>query len=194
MEGKNVVVIAGPSGSGKNAVIDVLLERYKNCSLLINATTRPPREGEKEGVNYYFLSETVFKEGIENGNILEYRFVPNLKTYYGTYKPDLEKRIARGDIVLAHKDIIGARYLKEYYNATTIFLLPESIQTLKQRIHTRNPSMSEAELTERLNMVRREVEEDAPQYDYRVANTDGKLEETVNEIVAILKKEGYNLE
>lgn len=194
MEGRNVVVIAGPSGSGKNAVIDTLLARFKKCSLLINATTRPPREGEKEGTSYYFLTEEDFKKGIDSGDILEYRYVPSLGTYYGTYKPDLEKRIAQGDIVLAHKDIIGARYLKEHYNAVTIFLLPESIDSLKRRILARNPTMSEVELKERMNMVSREVEEEAPQYDYQVANADGKLEETVNEIIAILKKEGYNLE
>lgn len=194
MTPRQVVVIAGPSGSGKNAVIEALLARYDRCSLLVNATTRPPREGERDGIDYYFLSVDAFKQSIENGNILEYRYVPSLGTYYGTYKPDLERRIARGDIILAHKDIIGARYLKEHYNAATIFLLPESIESLTRRIRARNPGMSQSELEERMNMVKREVEEDAPQYDYRVINIDGKLKETVEEVVAILKKEGYTLE
>ena len=191
---RQVVVIAGPSGSGKNAVIDALLERSKKCSLLVNVTTRPSREGEKEGVDYYFFSIDDFKRGIETGSILEYRYVPSLGTYYGTYKPDLESRIAKGDVVLAHKDIIGARYLKEHYDAVTIFLLPESIESLERRIRARNPGMSPAELAERMKMVKREVEEEAPQYDYRVVNADGKLEETINNVMAILKKEGYNLE
>ncbi len=188
-----VVVIAGPSGSGKNAVIDSLLKSSKKCTLLVNATTRAPREGEQEGVDYYFLKEEDFKKGIADGTILEHRFVPSLGTYYGTYKPDLEMRIKRGDIVLAHKDIIGARYLKEHYDAVTIFLLPESVESLKRRIRARNPKMSDAELDERMKMVKREVEEEAPQYDYRIVNADGKLTETVGEVVAILKKEGYNL-
>ena len=191
---RQVVVIAGPSGSGKNAVIDALLERSKKCSLLVNVTTRPSREGEKEGVDYYFFPIDDFKRGIETGSILEYRFVPSLGTYYGTYKPDLESRIAKGDVVLAHKDIIGARYLKEHYDAVTIFLLPESIESLERRIRARNPGMSPAELAERMKMVKREVEEEAPQYDYRVVNADGKLEETISDVMAILKKEGYNLE
>ena len=191
---RHVVVIAGPSGSGKNAVIEALLQRFKKCSLLVNATTRTPREGEREGEDYYFQSESAFKNGIENGGILEYRYVPSLGTYYGTYKPDLEERIARGDIVLAHKDIVGARYLKEHYNAITIFLLPESIESLERRIRTRNPGMSKMELDERMKMVRSEVDKDAPQYDYRVVNADGRLEKTVEEVVAILKKEGYNLD
>ena len=191
---KQVVVIAGPSGSGKNAVIQSLLSRYGRCSLLVNATTRPPREGESESVDYYFFSVEDFKRGIETGSILEYRHVPSLGTYYGTYKPDLERRIRKGDIVLAHKDIVGARYLKKYYDAITIFLLPESIESLERRIRARNPGMSSSELEERMSMVKREVEEDAPQYDYQVTNPDGRLKETVEKVVAILKKEGYNLD
>jgi guanylate kinase len=194
MKKRQVVVIAGPSGSGKNSVIDTLLKRFTKCSLMTNATTRAPREGEREGVDYYYFSGTDFKKSIENGNILEYRHVPSLGTYYGTYKPDLEKRIAKGDIVLAHKDIIGARYLKEHYDAVTIFLLPESMESLEKRVHARNPGMSKDEFEERMKMVRREVEEEAPQYDYRLVNEDGELEKTVEEVIAILKKEGYNLE
>ncbi len=190
---KHVVVVAGPSGSGKNAVIEELLRRFKSCSLLVNATTRAPREGEREGVDYHFMTTEQFKNAIETGDILEYRFVPNLGTYYGTYKKDLEARIGRGEVVLAHKDIIGARYLKEHYDATTIFIMPESVESLERRIRTRNPSMTATELAERMRMVKQEVEEDAPQYDYRVRNVDGKLEEAVGEVVAILKKEGYNL-
>ena len=190
---RHVVVIAGPSGSGKNAVIEELLRRFKNCSLLVNATTRTPREGEREGVDYHFLTTEAFKKAIETGDILEYRFVPNLGTYYGTYKKALEARIGRGEVVLAHKDIIGARYLKEHYDATTIFIMPESVESLERRIRTRNPSMTATELAERMRMVKQEVEEDAPQYDYRVRNVDGKLEGAVGEVVAILKKEGYSL-
>ena len=193
MGNRQVVVFAGPSGSGKNAVIEALLFRFKRCSLLVNATTRPLREGEKEGVDYYFLSEEAFKDGLQKGDILEYRFVPSLGTYYGTYKSDLEARIRRGDIVLAHKDIVGARYFKDNYGAVTIFLLPESIESLERRIRARNPAMSEGELRERMRMVKAEVEKDSPQYDYRVVNRDGKLDETVQEIVDILKEEGYNL-
>jgi guanylate kinase len=191
---KQVVVIAGPSGSGKNAVIEELLKRYPRCSLLINATTRPKREGEKDGVDYHFLSTEEFKKKIDSGDILEYRHVPALGTYYGTYRPDLDARIGRGEIVLAHKDIIGARYLKQHYDALTIFLLPESVESLARRIRARNPGMSEKELGERMTMAKREVEEEAPQYDYRIENKDGGLEKTVEEVVAILKKEGYNLE
>ena len=71
--------------------------------------------------------------------------------------------------------------------------MPESIESLERRIRARNPSMTTTELAERMRMVKQEVEQDAPQYDYRVRNVDGKLEEAVGEVVAILKKEGYNL-
>src|SRR3989338_10588935 len=116
--GKQVVVIAGSSGSGKNAVIDEMLRRYHNCTRLVTATTRMMRPGEQEGVDYYFLSQKQFDEELAAGNIPEHRFVPPLNTYYGTYLPDLEKKIQAGKTVFAQVDIAGARLLKERFNAT----------------------------------------------------------------------------
>ena len=123
MTKKCVVVIAGPSGSGKNSVIEELIARCAKCSRLVTATTRAPRLGEENGVDYHFLSNEGFNEALTQGDILEHRFVESLGTHYGIYKPDLEGRLAKGEIVLAHLDIVGARYLKSHYNATTIFIM-----------------------------------------------------------------------
>jgi guanylate kinase len=191
---KQVVVIAGPSGSGKNSVIDALIVRYPHLERLVTATTRSPRDGEKNGVDYHFLSKKDFATARDCGDILEFRYVPALDTYYGAYKPDLEKRLALGSMVVAHLDIVGARYLKEHYNATTIFILPDSFERLAERVRERDNSMSDVEISERMRIARIEVDEHSAEYDYTLVNENGKLTETVDNVIAILKKEGYNLE
>lgn len=192
--GKHIVVIAGPTGSGKNAIIDELKSRFPKCSRLVTATTRLPRPGEKEGVDYYFFSLDRFNQELEAGNILEHRFIESLGTHYGIYKIDLDKRIAAGHVVLGHVDIIGARFLKEHYDATTFFILPDSMENLKQRVRGRNQDISNDELEKRIAVAEREVAEHAPEYDYRVVNPEGRLSEAVDAIVEILKKEGYTLD
>lgn len=190
---KQVVVIAGPSGSGKNAVISALIKMCPRCERLVTATTRAPREGEVNGVDYHFLKRDEFDRALASGDILEHRYVSSLDTHYGVFKPDLDSRLALGEVVLAHLDIIGARYLKEHYNATTIFIMPDSFETLEQRVRGRNNDMSEEEVQKRMTIARTEVAEHAPEYDYRVVNENGKLEQTVAQVAEILKKEGYDL-
>jgi len=191
--GKHVVVIAGPSGSGKNAVIAEILKSYPSCVRLVTATTRMMRPGEMDGVDYYFFSQERFDEELAKGAIAEHRFVPALNTYYGTYLPDLEKRLQEGKIVFAQVDIEGARLLKEKYGATTIFIMPESLEQFRGRLRARNPEWTAKEFEARMKITEEEMRVHAPQYDYRVVNADGKLQETVGEVVAILRKEGYNL-
>ncbi|MDO8522075.1 MAG: hypothetical protein Q7S08_02190 [bacterium] len=192
-DGKQVVVIAGPSGSGKNAVIGEILKQYSNCMRLVTATTRAMRQGETDGVDYYFFTQEKFDEELASGNIPEHRFVPALNTYYGTYLPALEKGIADGKTVFAQVDIVGAKLLKERYNAMTIFIMPESIEQFRARLRTRNPEWTQTEFNARMRITEDEMRLHSPQYDYRVVNADGKLEETVEEVVAILEREGYNL-
>lgn len=191
--GKQVVVIAGPSGSGKNTILQELIKRGKNYARLITATTRAKREGEREGADYIFLSEDAFKKGLADGTIPEHRFIPALCTYYGIYLPNLERQLSAGQVVFAQVDVVGARLLKEKYNATTIFIMPASLQEFENRVRARNPSMSPSELTERMRIAHIEMKEHAPEYDYQIQNADGKLGEAVDEVVSILKKEGYAL-
>ena len=192
--GKQVVVIAGSSGSGKNAVIEEIMKRFPKCERLVTATTRLKRPGEEDGVDYHFFSQERFDEERAKGNIPERRYVPILNTYYGTYLPDLEKRIAKGGIVFAQVDIEGARLLKERYNATTIFIMPESLDQFRGRLHARNPEWSQKEFDARMKITEQELRVHAPQYDYRVVNANGALKETVEQVVGILRKEGYNLQ
>ncbi len=193
MARKQIVVIAGPTGSGKDSIIQGVLTRFSNCSRLVTATTRAMRPGEKDGVDYHFLTKEKFLEEMKAGNILEYNYRKNLDTYYGTYKPALESQLGSGNVVFAQVQIIGARYLKEHYGATLIFISPSSFENLEARIRERDKTLTDAELHERIEIARQEVEEDAKEYDYTIMNEQGKLSEAVEAAVEILKKEGYTL-
>ena len=190
---KNVIVIAGPTGSGKDSVIKGVIERCKNVNFFVNATTRKPRVDEVHEKNYYFLTNEKFLEELKNGNIIEYYHRTETDTYYGTYKPDVLKKIEGNGIGITQVQIVGAKKLKEDFNATTIFILPESNEILEQRVRSRS-EMSDLEWQERLAHLKREIEEDLPFYDYKIYNKQGELEKTVDDVMEILKKEGYSLE
>jgi guanylate kinase len=189
---KQVVVIAGPAGSGKDSIIREIMQRYQNADYLVKATSRAMRPGEKDGEVYHYMTNDEFKAEMEKGNIPEYYYREKTDTYYGTYKPDLDAKIAAGKIVFAQIQIVGAKYLKENYDATTFFIMPPSIDAFEKRIRARAP-MSDTEWQERKEFTERELREEAPWYDYQIVNEDGKLSEAVDQVVEILKKEGYNL-
>ena len=190
---KQIVVISGPSGSGKNTVIQELMSRFPNTALLVTATTRQMRPGEQEGVGHYFFSIERFDQEMTQGNILEHRYVPALDTHYGIFKPDIDAKLASDKIIFTDVDIIGARFLKQNYNATTIFIMPESIEQFRGRLKVRNPEWNEKEFEARMQIAEKEIREYSPEYDHRVINADGMLPETVSKVVEILQKEGYNL-
>ncbi len=190
---RNVVVIAGPAGSGKDSIIRGVLARCPNTVFAINATTRAPRPDEVNGKNYYFLSKEEFLHKVESGMIPEHYHRADTDTYYGLYKPDLEARIKEGKVVIFQIQIVGAKFLKENYDATTFFIMPPSEEAFEKRIRERAP-MSDIEWEERKAFTKREIEEEAPFYDYRIDNHDGKLNEAVQTVVEILKKEGYTLD
>lgn len=190
---KQVVVISGPSGSGKNTIIHALMSRFQNTALLVTATTRQMRPGEQEGVGHYFFSMERFDQEMMQGNILEHRYVPALDTHYGIYKPDIDAKITSGKVIFTDVDIIGARFLKQNFNATTIFIMPESIEQFRGRLKVRNPEWSEKEFDARMHIAEKEIREYSPEYDYRVVNADGSLPETIEKVVEILQKEGYSL-
>lgn len=190
---KKVVVLAGPSGSGKNAIINAIHRTYPHIGRVVTATTRQMRPGEVDGVDYLFFSQERFDEEMGKGNIPEHRFVPELGTYYGIYLPELEREMKKHSVVFAQVDIEGARLLKERYHATSIFIMPESLEQFRGRLRVRNPEWTEKEFDARMKITEEELRVHAPQYDYRVINADGRLPETVESVIDILKKEGYNL-
>jgi len=195
MEDKNttntkILIIAGPSGSGKNSILEGILDKCTNCARLVTATTRDPRGGEQDGVDYHFITKSHFLESIENGQIPEYWHAKDTDRYYGTYLPDLEKKTFEGKVVIAQVQAEGIKFFKENFNTITIMVTADSKDELIGRITARHP-MSEDELKERMELIEKEMVELEPICDYTVRNPNGKLEEAIEKIITILKKENY---
>lgn len=185
-----VLVISGPTGSGESTVTNELIKRYPNFVRLTTATSRPKRLNEKDKIDYYFFTEEEFKREVENGNIIEYQNNRN-GVYYGSYKPDLEQKLGSGKIVIINPDIVGTRFYKKHYHAPTIFIAPESIDDIRTRLLTREPNMDPAQLESRLAYAQCEIQEESPYYDYQVINRQNKLNETIDQVIDILKKKGF---
>lgn len=190
---KRVLIIAGPTGSGESTVTKSIIERFPVFTRLVTATTRKPRLNEKNGVDYYFFTSEEFKKELTKGNILEHTFVPGRDVYYGTYKLDLEKKLSEGFNIIVNPDVVGAKFYKENYQASTIFIKTESIEILKHRLMKRQPDMAAEELAMRLEAAKYEIDNEEEFYDFIVVNKDGELEKTIREVIAILTKEDYSL-
>jgi len=191
---KKVVVIAGPSGSGKNTLIASIRSRFPEAACLTTVTTRSPRGSEVNGEDYHFYSIDQFDRGVSRGEIVGTRFVSLFGgVHYGILKSDLESKVASASVVFAPVDITGAEWLKEHYGALTIFLTPESFEQYKSRLHARSRDMSEHEFDLRMKIAHEELSIHAPKYDYRVLNADGMMAQTTEHVLEILKKEGYTL-
>lgn len=188
---EKIVIISGPSGSGKNSVLQGVLDTCENCVRLVTATTRAIREGEQDGVDYHFLRKDQFLKGIENGDIPEHWRADETDRYYGTYMPALKERLAEGKTVLAQLQIEGLRYFKKKFGAVGIFVVADSYDELERRIRTRQPDMTDEEIEERLHTARQEVDEYSDEYDFTVVNARGKLDEAINQVIDIIRKEQY---
>jgi len=193
-KGKQVVVIAGPSGSGETTFTNELVLAYPGkMARAISATTRDPRGDEKDGEDYYFFDKETFFDEIQKGNIPEHTFVKERDAYYGSYLPDLQKKLDEGKIVIVNTDRVGADYYKRNHNAETIFIEPKIIEVLRKRIEERDPSVSKHEVDVRILQAMREIVDAAGAYDHVVFNTDGEFAETMTSVVEILKREGYSV-
>jgi len=140
---KKLIILTGPSGVGKGTVVKEILGKEKNFWLSISATTREPRDGEKEGENYYFLNQEKFKEMIERNLFLEWaQFAGN---YYGTPLSSVNEKIKKGFTVLLEIEVEGARQIKNKFpNSQSIFLLPPDKEELERRIRNRGTEEEEA--------------------------------------------------
>lgn len=190
---KQVLIISGPTGSGESTITKAILEKYPNFKRLITATTRKPRLNEKDKIDYYFFSKEKFLEEVDRGNIIEYTYIKNRDSYYGTYKPDLKEKIEAGYIVIVNVDGVGVDFYKRKYGATAIFIKPISLEELRERLQMREPNMDPAEMDKRIENAQAEIKNEEKFYDYVVFNKNGKLEEAINEVVEVLKKEDYQL-
>lgn len=185
-----VLIIGGPTGSGETTVTLEIIKKYPQFQRLVAATSRPIRSGEQNQINYYYLGKEKFLKEIENGNIIEYTYIENRDTYYGTYKLDLEKRLKESHII-ANVDHVGVKYFKKYYDSLAIFIKPSSLDVIEKRLRMRNPEASEQEIISRLKNAEDEIKNEQHLYDHVVINDDGKLNEAITEIEEILKNKLY---
>ena len=179
---KKLIIITGPSGVGKGTVVKELLDRNKDIWLSISATTRNPRVGEKDGLNYYFISEERFKDMIDKKEFLEWaQFAGN---YYGTPLSSVNEKIEKGFIVLLEIEVEGAKQIKEKFpESLSIFLLPPSKEELEKRIRNRGTEKEEA-IDRRLSRANYEIAS-SNQFDFVLTNHD--VDETVKEVFKIIK-------
>ncbi|OGH70183.1 MAG: guanylate kinase [Candidatus Magasanikbacteria bacterium RIFCSPHIGHO2_01_FULL_47_8] len=179
-----LVIISSPSGGGKDSVINALLKIFPTAARLITTTTRPPRPGNVNGVDYYFISEEEFKNKVKNGDFLEHNFYAG--NYYGAQKKHLEESLANHDIVFTQIEVNGKHGLdRNGVKNLSIFLLPENLEILRQRIERRGGITAEV-IAKRLAIAEEEITA-STDYDYRIVNEDGKMEETVDNIAKIIK-------
>ena len=165
----NLLIISGPSGSGKGYIASKLIENYDNFSLSISATTRNIRPGEVDGVNYFYKTREEFENMIKNGELLEYaEFVGN---YYGTPKQFVLDKINVGKNVLLEIEMQGALKVKELFpDALLIFIAVPSLDELKHRLKNRGRE-SDEDIENRIKQAKVDISY-ADKYDYVVMNDD----------------------
>lgn len=179
-----LIVISGPSGAGKGTICKSFMERNKEVVLSVSATTRSPRKGEVDGVNYHFMTKEQFKEKMEADDFLEYAEVYD--NFYGTPKSNVEELLESGKDVILEIDIQGALKVKE--NAEEgifIFILPPSMEELKQRIIKRG-SETEESLMKRFKSAYKEINF-VSKYNYAVVNDE--VETAVEKLESIITAE-----
>lgn len=183
-EKKKLFVISGSSGVGKGTVIKGFLDRNPSFSLSISYTTREKREGEVEGVNYFYVSKEAFKESINNHEFLEYaQFSDN---YYGTKREFIQNSLNKHKDLILEIDTQGALQVKEKMPvAVLIFIAPPSYQDLEFRLRNRKTESEEA-IAKRLDFVKLEIR-NSERFDYRVVND--RIEDAVTELEKIIKTE-----
>lgn len=181
-----LVVISGPSGVGKDATIQLVKERGYPCYFVVTATTRAQRPGEVDGVDYHFVSEAAFADMISRGELIEHALVYD--QYKGIPKAGIRAALASGQDVVMRIDVQGAATVRELApEAVTIFLTAESEEALIERLRRRHTD-DEAQLQRRIATARAELQR-ASEFRYRVVNCECSLNETVDQVIAIIQAE-----
>lgn len=174
-------IISAPSGTGKGTIVSRILADDPNIHFSVSATTRAPREGETDGVNYYFITRDEFLKLIESGGMLEHaEFCGN---FYGTPKQPVYDKLNDGHDVILEIETVGAAKVKAACpEAVSIFILPPSIAELRNRLETRATDSAEV-IAKRVAEAKAEIEK-SYNYDYVVVNDD--LETAISEVKAVM--------
>ena len=176
-----LIVITGPSGVGKGTLVKLLLQRHPQLQISISATTRQPRTGEREGIDYYFLSREDFDRAIAEGKLIEWTEYAG--SYYGTPKDRVVEQIAAGNYVVLEIELAGARAIAEIFPAARrIFIMPPSLEELDQRIRTRGTNTEES-IVRRLEIARQEIAA-SDEFDFKIVNDD--LEQAIARLEAVI--------
>lgn len=172
MKKGKIIVLAAPSGCGKSTIINALVEQGDlNLGFAVSATTRPPRTGEKHGVNYYFMSVEEFRDAISENEFVEYEEVYPGRLY-GTLRSEIDRITNQGHNIILDLDVNGALRVKDLYGneALAIFIEPPSIAELRRRLQSRGTE-SAANIDERIDRAEYEISK-APSFDRRIVNDD----------------------
>lgn len=177
-----LVLFSGPSGVGKDTVLDIILSKDKKLQRSVSLTTREKRAGEIDGEDYYFITKEEFSQMIKDGQVLEYaQYGENI---YGTPKAPVDKWLKEGKTVILKIEVKGAQKIRELYpEALSIFLLPPSMQILEDRIR-RRATESESDIEKRLEIAKNEILRSAD-YDFVVVNDN--LDEASDNVLSIIK-------
>ena len=178
-----LVLFSGPSGVGKDTVLEIVLNKDTSLQKSVSCTTRGIRENEIDGKDYYFITVPEFEEMIENHEVLEFtRYGQNL---YGTPKAPIDKWLSEGKTVILKIEVEGASNIKKLYpDSVGIFIMPPSMEVLEQRLRSRG-TQDEADIKKRLEIAQSEIGH-SKVYDYLVVNDD--LEKTSENVLDILHK------
>lgn len=166
---KYLFVVSGPSGTGKDTIVARLLADHPEIQHTISATTRAPREGEQDGVNYFFVSKEDFERKLQNDEIVEHTCYCG--NYYGTLRSEIERHMREKTPVILVIEVEGAGNIKRLYpGATTVFVLPPDIQELERRLRARGTE-DEATIQKRLTRAQTEIA-NAIHYDEHLVNVE----------------------
>lgn len=176
------IVVSAPSGAGKTTLCKLIAQKYKKEIVYsISATTRKPRKNEKDGVNYYFLTEEKFKKWIDEGKFIEWAIVHN--HYYGTPKKTFDETLKKGYNIIMDIDVQGGINIKKKYpDGISIFLLTKTADILMKRLSNRKTDTKES-IQKRIKNAQKEIQF-IKEYDYTVINDT--INKTLNTISAIL--------
>lgn len=180
-----IIIFSAPSGAGKTTIVHEVLRRLSCLEFSVSATTRPKREHEINGRDYYFLPEDKFRHYVQKGSFLEWEEVYPGR-YYGTFFSEVDRIITHGNSAVFDVDVKGGLNIKQHYGAEalSIFIMPPSPEALRQRLEKRGTE-DQDEINKRMARVMEELDE-APKFDKIVYNED--LETAIQETVTLISR------